>query len=71
MVSVRIPLLSCNTVTNKKVLAARKQFENNKQDTFNCIDYIGRLSEWSKVLVSRTSDFDDLDSNPTPVMLHG
>ena len=52
------------------VLAAEKQFENNKQHTFNCIDYIGRMAEWSKALVSGTSNFDGVGSNPTPVALH-
>ena len=47
-----------------------KQFENNKDHTFNCIDYVGRMAEWSKVLVSGTSHFDGLGSNSTPVMLH-
>ena len=53
-----------------KVFICQKQFENNKQDTFNCIDYIGRISEWSKALVSGTSRFDGVGLNPTPVMLH-
>ena len=48
----------------------KKQFENNKQHTFNCIDYIGRMAEWCKVLVSGTIHFDGMGSNPTPVMLH-
>ena len=28
------------------------------------------MAEWSKALVSGTSDFDGVGSNPTPVMLH-
>ena len=45
--SVTTPLmLHCYKLT---VLAAEKQFENNNQHTFNCIDYIGRMAEWSKV----------------------
>ena len=51
------------------VLAAKEQFDNNKHHTFNCIDYIGRMAEWSKALVSGTSHFDGVGSNPTPVIL--
>ena len=65
---VRIPLLSCYTVNSFG--CKKKQFENNKQHTFNCIDYIGRTAEWSKALVSGTSHFNGVASNPTPVMLH-
>ena len=35
-------MLHCYKLT---VSLARKQFENNKQHTFNCIDYIGRMAE--------------------------
>ena len=52
------------------VLAAEKQFEDNKQHTFNCIDYICRMAEWSKALISGTSHFDGVGSNRTPVMRH-
>ena len=60
-------MLHCYKLT---ILLATKPFENNKQHTFNCIDYIGRMAEWSKELVSGTSHFDGVGSNPTPVMLH-
>ena len=60
-------MLHCYKLT---VLAAEKQFENNKQHTFNCIDYICRMAEWSKVLVLATSHFDGMGKNPTPVILH-
>ena len=53
-----------------RLFIGQKQFENNKKDTFNCIDYIGRISEWSKVLVSSTSHFDGVGLNNTPVMPH-
>ena len=52
------------------VLAAEKQLKNKNQHTFNCIDYIGRMAEWSKAMVSGTSHFDGVGSNPTPVRLH-
>ena len=35
--------------------AAKRQFENNKQHTFNGNDYIGRMAELSKALVSDAS----------------
>ena len=60
-------MLHCYKLT---ILVAMKRFENNKQYTFNCTDYIGRMAEWSKALVSGTSHFDGVGSNPTPVMLH-
>ena len=60
-------MLHCYKLT---VLAAGKQFENNKQHTFNCIDYVCRMAECSKALISGTSHFDGVGSNPTPVMSH-
>ena len=46
MGSDKTPLmLHCYKLT---VLAAEKQFENNKQHTFNCTDYICMKAEWSK-----------------------
>ena len=60
-------MLHCYKLT---VSTARKQFENDKQPAFNCIDYIGRMAEWSEALVSDTSHFDGVGSNPTPVRLH-
>ena len=60
-------MLHCYKLTT---LLATKQFENNKHHTFNCLDYIGRMAEWSKALVSGTSHFDIVGSNPTPVMPH-
>ena len=46
MGSDKTPLmLHCYKLT---VLAAEKQFENNKQHTFNCTDYICKKAEWSK-----------------------
>ena len=60
-------ILHCYKLT---VLTAKTQFENYKQHTFNCIDYIGRMAEWSSVLVSGTSPFEVVGSNPTPVMPH-
>ena len=38
-------MLHCYKLTD---LVAEKQFENNKQHTFNCTDYISRMAEWSK-----------------------
>ena len=35
-------MLNCCKLT---VLLAGKQFENNQQHSFNCIDYIGRMAE--------------------------
>ena len=67
MAWVRIPLLLCYTVNS---FGCKKQFENNKQHTFNCIDYIGRMPEWSTALASGTSHFDFVGSDTTPVMLH-
>ena len=67
MALVRIPLLSCNMVDS---FGCTKQFENNKQHTYNCIDYIGKMAGWSKALVLGTSHFDGVSSNPTVVMLH-
>ena len=67
MAWVWVPLLSCYKLT---ILLATKQFENNKDHTFNSIDYIGRMAEWSKALVSGTSHFDGFGSNSTPVMRH-
>ena len=58
------------TLFKLKGLTPRKQFKNYKQHTFDCIDYIRRMAEWSKALVSGTSHFDGLGSNPTPVMPH-
>ena len=49
---------------------AKNQFENIQQRTFNCIDFIGRMTERSQALVSGTSHFDDVGSNPRPVTLH-
>ena len=60
-------MLHCYKLT---VLLARKQFENHQQHTFNCIDYICRKAKFSLALVSGTSHFDGVHSNPTPVMLH-
>ena len=60
-------ILHCYKLT---VLFGKKQFENNRQHSFNCIVFIGRMAEWSKVLVSGTSHFDGVGSNPTSVMLH-
>ena len=60
-------LLHCYKLT---ILLATKQLENNKHHTFNCLYYIGRMAKWSKALVSGTSLFDGVGSNPTPVMLH-
>ena len=59
-------MLHCYKLT---ILLATKQFENNKHYTFNCTDYIGGMAEWSKPLVSGTSHFDGVSSNPTLVML--
>ena len=53
-----------------KVLTAKKQFENNEQHSFNCTEDTGRIAEWSKALVSGTSRFDGIGSNPKPVMPH-
>ena len=50
--------------------SCKRQFQNNKQHTFNSIDYIGRMTEWSKALVSCASHFDGVGSNPTPIMPH-
>ena len=60
-------ILHCYKFT---VLLARKQFENNKHHTFNCIDYDGRMAKWFKALVSGTSHFHGMDLDATPVMLH-
>ena len=60
-------MLHCYKLT---VLAAKEQIDNNKHHTFNCIAYIGRMAEWSKALVSGTSHFDGVGSNPTSVILH-
>ena len=60
-------MLHCYKLT---VSTARKQFENDKQPTLNCIDFIGRMAEWSKVLLSGASRFDGVGSYPTPVRLH-
>ena len=60
-------ILHCYKLT---VLFGKKQFENNQQHSFNCIVFIGRMAEWSKALVSGTSHFDGVGSNPTSVMLH-
>ena len=60
-------MLCCQKLT---VLTAKKQFKNNKQHTFNYIDYIGRMAEWSKALLSGTSHFDCMGLNPTPVILY-
>ena len=62
---------SCHaTLLQIKFLTAKKEFENNEQHLFNCINYTGRMTEWSKALLSGTSHFDGVGSNPTPVMLH-
>ena len=50
-------------------LSAKKQFENNKQHTFNCIDYIGSLPVGRNALVARTNQSEGGCSDPTPVML--
>ena len=60
-------MLHCYKLT---VSTANKQFENNEQHTFNFIDYVGRMAEWSTALVSCTSHFHGIGSNPIPVMLH-
>ena len=39
------------------VLLAKRHFENNKQHTYNGIDYIGRITERSKAMVSSTRHF--------------
>ena len=44
--------------------------KKKKQHSFNCIDYIGRIAEFSNALVSGTSHFDGVGSNPTPLMLY-
>ena len=59
--------LHCYKLT---VLLANNQFENIQQHTFNCIDYIGRMVEWSESLVSCSSLFNGIGSNLTLVMLH-
>ena len=50
--------------------SSQKKFENNEQHTSNYIDCIGRMAEWSKAMVSGTSHFDAMGSNPTPGILH-
>ena len=60
-------MLHCYKLT---VSLPNKQFENNEEHTFNCIDHIGRMAQWSKALLSSTSHFDGVGSNPTPVMQH-
>ena len=62
-----VVMLHCYKLT---VFTARKQFKYNKQHTFNCIDYIGKMPEWSKALVSGTSYFNSVGLNPSPVMVH-
>ena len=37
--------LHCYKLT---VLLANNQFNNNKQHTFKCIHYVGRMAEWFK-----------------------
>ena len=61
-----VVMLHCYKLT---VLTARKQFKNNKQHTFICIAYIGRMPEWSKALISGTSYFNEVGLNPTAVMV--
>ena len=62
---------SCHaTLLQIYAFICQKQFENNKQLTFNCIDYIGSLPEGRNVLVARTNQSQGGCSNPTPVMLH-
>ena len=41
-------MLHCYKLT---VLAPEKQFQHNKQHTFNGIGYIGMMAEWFKMLV--------------------
>ena len=60
-------MIHCYKLT---VLLADNQFENIQQHTFSCIDYIGRMAEWSEVLVSGTSHFNGVGLNLTLVMLH-
>ena len=60
-------MLHCYKLTP---LSPKKQFENNKQHTFNCVDYIGSLAEGRNALVARTNQSEGIYSNPTPVMLH-
>ena len=59
-------MLHCYKLT---VSLPKKQFKNNKHHTFNCIDYVGRMAEWSKALVSGTSHFDSVGSNPILVII--
>ena len=62
---------SCHaTLLQIKSFNSQKRFEDNEQHSFNCIDYNSRMAEWSKALVSGTSHFDGVGSNPTPVMVH-
>ena len=60
-------MLRCYKLTP---LSAKKQFENNKQHTFTCIDHIGSLAEGRNALVTRTNHSEGGCSNLTPVMPH-
>ena len=62
---VMVTLLQFNTFSCEKTI--RKKI-NNMPSTL--IDYICRMAEWSKVLVSGTSRFDGVGSDTTLLMLH-